>query len=169
MTPSAGCTSYHLRSTCCLAQTRPARVSLALSRKQGRGRQAHAEGAEGRVTSLCLAHSCCARQSSQASACIISSLLLLALNASDLCPQLSVLACSAELAATLVHPASGRALDILTTAPTMVLYTGQATSSLPDPPRDGCSRAQPLRCMAGIGPTGAAAMALPSGRQQQAD
>ncbi|KAL4431225.1 hypothetical protein ABPG75_006481 [Micractinium tetrahymenae] len=32
----------------------------------------------------------------------------------------------AQLAATLVHPASGRALDILTTAPTMVLYTANS-------------------------------------------
>lgn len=32
---------------------------------------------------------------------------------------------SAQLAATLVHPESGLALDILTTAPTLVLYTGE--------------------------------------------
>ena len=29
-----------------------------------------------------------------------------------------------QLAATLVHPASGRGLDILTTAPALVLFTG---------------------------------------------
>ncbi|PSC67689.1 galactose mutarotase [Micractinium conductrix] len=33
-----------------------------------------------------------------------------------------------QLAATLVHPPSGRALDILTTAPTLVLYTGAVFS-----------------------------------------
>ena len=32
--------------------------------------------------------------------------------------------CRPQLAATLVHPASGRGLDILTTAPALVLFTG---------------------------------------------
>ena len=66
--------------------------------------------------------------------------------------------CSRQLAATLVHPPSGRALDILTTAPTLVLYTGawrcpaawQPTFYGPSvrgqtqPTRDACPPSLPL-------------------------
>lgn len=36
-----------------------------------------------------------------------------------------------QLAATLLHPASGRGLDILTTAPALVLFTGESAVRRP--------------------------------------